>query len=59
MCQGEPNNRITFTKAQFADSLAPVWPSDIRLVDDFSVHVGRLQVKYRQKWRGICANHRK
>jgi len=59
MSQGEPNNRITFTKSEPAAAVAPVWPSDIRLVDDFSVHVGRLQVMYKHKWRGICANHRK
>ena len=58
-CQGEPNNRITFTKTEPPAAVAPVWPSDIRLVDDFSVHVGRLQVMYKHKWRGICANHRK
>ena len=59
MLQGEPSNRITFTKVEPAATVAPVWPSDIRLVDDFSVHVGRLQVMYKHKWRGICANHRK
>lgn len=59
MVQGEPDKRITFTKAESADSAAPVWPSDIRLVDDFSVDVGRLQVMYKHKWRGICADHQK
>lgn len=34
----------------------PVWPSDIRLVDDRSVTYGRLQMLYHAKWRGICAN---
>jgi len=39
--------------------IVPSWPLDIRLVDESSVYFGRLQIKYREKWRGICANFQK
>jgi len=39
--------------------VAPSWPEDIRLVDESSVYFGRLQIKYHEKWRGICANFQK
>lgn len=59
--QGKPDDRVILTKSAWESdgSQVPIWPSDIRLVDDFSVHLGRLQIKYREKWRGICANFQK
>ena len=55
--QGLPNERITFTKD--TDNVVPKWPADIRLVDDRSVMYGRLQMLYKGKWRGVCANSEK
>jgi len=39
--------------------VVPSWPKDIRLVDESSVNFGRLQMNFREKWRGICANFEK
>lgn len=60
--KGTVENRIVMTKLpSSADELEtePSWPTDIRLVDESSVYFGRLQIMYREKWRGICANFQK
>jgi len=61
-CQGTTGNRIVLTKLPSSTGepdVAPSWPEDIRLVDESSVYFGRLQIKYHEKWRGICANFQK
>jgi len=61
-CQGTVSNRILLTKLPSSTGepdVVPSWPTDIRLVDETSVYFGRLQIKYREKWRGICANFQK
>ena len=50
------NNRILLTKSSSVRE-APRWASDVRLVDERSVHLGRLQLEYQGKWRGVCANY--
>lgn len=60
--QGTTDNRITLTKLPSSTGepeTVPSWPRDIRLVDESSVYFGRLQIKFREKWRGICANFQK
>lgn len=57
--QGTPDRRIKFTKDPGTGSALPKWPSDIRLVDERTVTRGRLQILYRGKWRGVCANFQK
>ena len=62
VCQGTIENRITLTKLPSSvgePEIVPSWPRDIRLVDESSVYFGRLQMKFREKWRGICANFQK
>jgi len=61
-CQGTVDNRIVLTKLPSSSGepeTVPSWPTDIRLVDESSVNFGRLQIKYNEKWRGICANFEK
>ncbi|XP_074661276.1 protein bark beetle-like [Tubulanus polymorphus] len=57
IARGTPENRIVFTKLQPAGSNFG-WPSDIRLVESFTVRQGRLQMFYKNRWRGVCTNYR-
>ncbi|ESN96923.1 hypothetical protein HELRODRAFT_178722 [Helobdella robusta] len=56
IAQGTPDERIVFTKSSLENLNQPRWPDDIRLVEDFSVHLGRLELLFNGKWRGVCAN---
>ncbi|KAI0230770.1 hypothetical protein LSAT2_018882 [Lamellibrachia satsuma] len=54
--EGLPDDRIIMTRMDAPEFMTTAWPGDIRLVDDQSVMYGRLQILYRGRWRGICAN---
>ena len=56
--KGTLSNRIKLTKDEPSNS-EPKWPDDVRLVDEPSVHLGRLQLLFQGKWRGVCANFQK